>query len=210
MADKANREGVAERCADPAVHKGLEVDLTLIDSYDRLLTDVALHSVKSAKHHDANPFYRLRSLPGVGKILALGLLYEIHDIDRFPSVQDCVSSCRLSKCAKEAAGKRYGPSGTKRGNASLKWAFAAAAALCLRQNPEAQKDGATLEKKPGKGKALTILAHQLARTVYYRLKRVRVFDMPTCLHSERAERVSLTPHWPRRGSACLTRAVRLG
>jgi hypothetical protein len=34
-----------------------------------------------------------------------------------------------------------------------------------------------MEKKHGKGKALTVLAHKLARAVYYILKRQTVFDM---------------------------------
>jgi len=182
IAYKANRDGVAERFADPAVQKSMEVDLALIDYYDRLLTDLELHIVKSAKQHDANTFYRLRSVPGVGKILALVLLYEIHDIHRFPSVQDCASYCRLVKCAKESAGKRYGTSGKKLGNAYLKWALSEAAALFLRKNPKAQQYLAKLEKKHGKGKALTILAHKLARAVYYMLKRETVFDMDLFLH----------------------------
>jgi transposase len=173
---------VAERFADPAVHKSLEVGLALIGYDDHLLTDLALYIVKSAKQHDANTFYRLRSVPGVGKILALVLLYEIHEIHRFPRVQDFVSYCRLVKCAKESAGKRSGTSGKKIGNASLTWAFAEAAALCLRKHPEAQKYLANLEKKHGKGTALTILAHKLARAVYAMLKRETVFDMPTFLH----------------------------
>jgi transposase len=68
IADKANRGGVAERFADPAVHKSIEVDLALITSDDQLLTDLELSIVKTAKHHDAHTFYRLRSVPGVGKI----------------------------------------------------------------------------------------------------------------------------------------------
>ena len=36
IASKANRDGVAERCADPAVHKSIAVDLALITSYDEL------------------------------------------------------------------------------------------------------------------------------------------------------------------------------
>jgi transposase len=182
IAYKANRAGVAERFADPAVQKSMEVDLALIDYYDRLLTDLELHIVKSAKQHDVHTFYRLRSIPGVGKILALVLLYEIHDIRRFPRVQDFVSYCRLVKCAKESAGKRYGTSGKKIGNAYLKWAFSEAAALFLRNNPAAQKYLARLEKKHGKGKALTILAHKLARAVYYMLTRAMVFDMNIFLH----------------------------
>jgi transposase len=176
IAYKANRAGVAERFADPAVHKSIEVDLALITHYDELLRDVELTILNTAKHHDANTLYLLQTVPGIGKILSLVLLYEIHDIDRFPRVQDFVSYCRLVKCAKESAGKRLGTAGTKIGNAHLKWAFSEAAVLFLRDHPPAQKYLARLEKKHGKGKALTVLAHKLARAVYYMLKRHVVFD----------------------------------
>jgi transposase len=176
IAYKANRDGVAERFADPAVQKSIEVDLALITYDDELLRDVELTLVNTAKHHDANTLYLLQTVPGIGKILSLVLLYEIHDIDRFPRVQDFVSYCRLVKCAKESAGKRLGTSGTKIGNAHLKWAFSEAAVLFLRDHPPAQKSLARLEKKHDKGKALTVLAHKLARAVYYMLKRHVVFD----------------------------------
>jgi transposase len=106
LAYKANRDGVAERFPDPAVQKSVEVDLTLIAYYDQLLSDVELTIVQTAKQHHAQTLYRLQSIPGIGKILSLVLLYEIHDITRFPRIQDFVSSCRLVKCAKESAGKR--------------------------------------------------------------------------------------------------------
>jgi transposase len=177
LAYKANRAGVAERFPAPAVQQSIEVDLALIDVYDRLLTDLELSIVKTAKQHDANTFYRRRSVPGIGKSLSLVWLYEIQDIRRFPRVQEFVSSCRLVKCARESAGKRYGTSGKKIGNAYLKWAFSEAAVLFLRDNPAGQKQLARLERKHGKGKALTILAHRLARAVYYMLKREQAFDM---------------------------------
>jgi transposase len=177
IAYKANRTGVAERFADPAVQKSMEVDLTLIDHYDRVLNDLELSILNTAKQHDAQTLYLLQTVPGIGKILSLVLLYEIHAINRFPRVQDFVSYCRLVKCAKESAGKRYGTSGTKIGNAYLKWAFSEAAVLFLRANPAGQKYLARVEKKHGKGKALTILAHKLARAVYYMLKRPTAFEM---------------------------------
>src|ERR687887_971983 len=105
IAYKANRDGVAERFADPAVQKTIEVDLALIDHYDRLLREMELTILKTAKQHNAQALYRLQSVPGIGKILSLVLLYEMHDITRFPRVQHCVSSCRLVKCAKASAGK---------------------------------------------------------------------------------------------------------
>ena len=91
MASKTHRDGVAERFADPAVHKSIEVDLALITSYDALLRDVELTIVNTAKHHDANTLYLLQTVPGIGKILSLVLLYDIHQIDRFPRVQDFAS-----------------------------------------------------------------------------------------------------------------------
>jgi len=183
IAYKANRDGVAERFPDPAVQKSIEVDLALIGHYDHLLRDVELSVLKTAKQHDANTLYLLRTVPGIGEILSLVLLYEIHNIERFPRVQDFVSYCRLVKCAKESAGKRYGTSGTKIGHAYLKWAFSEAAVLFLRNNPTGQKYLARLEKKHGKGKALTILAHKLARAVYYMLKRGVAFDLNTFFQS---------------------------
>jgi transposase len=105
----------------------------------------------------ADAFYRLRSVPGIGKILALVILYEIHDIERFPAVQDFVSYARLVKCAKESAGKRHGTSGKKIGNVHLKWAFSEASVLFLRANPKGQRYVDKLTAKHGKAKALSIL-----------------------------------------------------
>jgi len=153
LADKANRAGGAARFPDPAVQKSLAVALALLDHDDRLRRDTALTSLKTAQPHDANPLYRLRTVPGLGESLRLGLLYEMHDLARFPRGQDCVSSCRLVKCAKEAAGQRSGTSGTTIGQASLKWAVSAAAVLCLRANPVGQKSLTRLENKHGQGKA---------------------------------------------------------
>jgi transposase len=181
LAYKANRQGVAERFPEPAGHKSIEVDLMLIDHDDQLLRDMELCILKTAKQQDSNTLYLLRTIPGIGAILSLVLLYEIHDIQRFPRVQEFVSYCRLVKCARASAGKRYGTSGAKIGNAALKWAFSEAAVLFLRANPTGQKYLARVEKNHSKGKALTLLAHKLARAVYYMLKRPTAFDMATFL-----------------------------
>jgi transposase len=177
IAYKKNREGVAEHFTDQSVRKSIEMDLALIDHYDKLLTEVELYITKIAKVHDVNAFHRLRSVPGIGKILALVILYEIHDIERFPTVQDFVSYARLVKCSKESAGKRYGFSGAKIGNVHLKWAFSEASVLFLRGNPAGQRYVERLTTQHGKAKALSILAHKLGRAVYYMLKREKAFDM---------------------------------
>jgi len=183
IAYKANREGVADRFTDLAVQKNIAVDRALITYDDKLLSDLELYILKTAKQHDANTLSRLQTVPGIGNILRLVLLYEIHDIARFPRGQDCASYGRLVTCAKESAGKRLGTSGKNIGNAHLKGAFSEATALFLRNNEPGQKYLARLENKHDKGKALIILAHQLARAVYDMLKRKTVLEMDSFLHT---------------------------
>ena len=58
-------------------------------------------------------------------------------------------------------GRRKGGHGRKIGNVYLKWAFSEAAALFLRYNPLGQTLFMRLERKHGKGKAMTLLAIRL-------------------------------------------------
>jgi hypothetical protein len=71
IAYRVTLAGVAGCCADPAVQRSIEVDLALIIYDDELLRGLAWSIVKSSNQHEANTFYRLRSIPGVGKLLAL-------------------------------------------------------------------------------------------------------------------------------------------
>ena len=153
------------------------MDLALIDQYDTLILDLELTIVREAKRHDAGAFHRLRSVPGIGKVLALTILYEIHDVTRFDRVQAFASYARLVKCARESSGKRLGTGGAKMGNVHLKWAFSEAAVLFLRHTKDGQKMLAGIEKKHGKGKALSSLAHKIGRAVFYMLSRGTVFSM---------------------------------
>jgi transposase len=177
LAYKGNRAGVEDHFPEPRVRKTIELGVSLIDHYDKLLSEVELSITRTAKRHDAQSFARLQSVPGIRQILALVILYEIQDIARFPRVQDFLSYGRLVKCAKESAGKRYGLSGKKIGNPQLTWAFSEAAVLFLRQNKLGQDYFAKLERKHGKGTALTVLAQKLARAVYFMLTRHQAFDL---------------------------------
>jgi len=177
LAYPANRDGVSAHFSDPSVRKSIDVDLALIDQYDTLVVDLELTIVREATRHDADAFHRLRSVPGIGKILALTILYEIHDVTRFDRVQEFASYARLVKCVKTSGGKKLGTGGAKMGNVHLKWAFSEAAVLFLRHTKEGKTLLAGIEKKHGKGKALSILAHKIGRAVFYMLSRGTVFSM---------------------------------
>jgi hypothetical protein len=144
---------------------------------------VALELVQTAKAHDAHTVDRRRSIPGVGQLLALGLRYESHAMQRCPRVQAFVSDGCLVTCAKDSAGNRDGTSGQTLGPADRTWAFSEAAVRCLRHNPAGQQDRARVVKQPGQGKALTGLAHTWARAVYDLCTRDTAFALDTFLHA---------------------------
>jgi len=171
LAAKAKREGVAEHFPAPRVRKTLEVDSSLIDPYAKFLGEVELYLTRRAKAHAGPTFARLHSVPGIGQILALVLVYEIPAMRRFPRVHEFGSSCRRGKGAKESKGKRLGTAGQKMGTVQLRWACAEAAVLFLRQSQPGKESVAKLDHKHGKATALTVLAHQLGRAVYSRRTR---------------------------------------
>jgi transposase len=106
LAYQAHRDGVAARFPDRAGQKSREVDLALLGYDEPLLRDLEWPSVKAAQQHDAHTLSLLQTVPGIGNILSLVLLDASHAIQRFPSGQDVVSSCRLVTCAKASAGTR--------------------------------------------------------------------------------------------------------
>jgi hypothetical protein len=87
----------------------------------------------------------------------------MHAVDRLPTVQAGVSSCRLGKGAQASAGPRVGPAGKNIGTAPLTWTLSEAAALGLRTTPAGQKSLARLAQQHAKGPALPSWAPQLAR-----------------------------------------------
>ncbi len=176
IAKPQNREGIAERFEDPAVQNMIATDFAVITAYDPIIAKMERDIISMANHHDPVAYALLKSIPGIGKILGLVILYEIETIKRFPSVQDFVSYCRLVKSIKESNGKRYGSSGKKIGNAHLKWAFSEAAVLFLKGNEPGKRYLNRLTAKHGKGKALSILAHKLGRAAYFMLKNKEPFD----------------------------------
>jgi hypothetical protein len=67
--------------------------------------------------------------------------------------------------------------GKKIGNVHLKWAFSEAAVLFLRHNPKRPAAVGPAGKETRQGKVLTVLAHKLARAVYFMLRREKAFEL---------------------------------
>jgi len=174
----ANRSAsLADRFADPSTKLAVTADLGLIDAYDEQIAELERHLVRHAKVDDPVTFGLLRTVPGIGPILGLTLLYEIDAIGRFPEPGHFLSYSRLVRCVHESAGKKKGSGGKKVGNAHLKWAFSEAACLMIRSCLPVKSWVQRQEKKKGKKKALAILEAKIGRTVYHLWRKQVPFDV---------------------------------
>src|SRR4029077_1563718 len=81
----ANRAelNIAERFDDKNVQQSAAANLALTDCLDEQIAHLELYLVRTAKVEDVQTYHRLQTIPGVGKVLALILLYEVHNILRF-------------------------------------------------------------------------------------------------------------------------------
>lgn len=174
LAHHKNREALALPFEDSAVVRMLEADLEMIGQLTTQIHNLESYISSRVKLKGDIGFNiaLLQSIPGIGPVLSATILYEMHDVKRFPSVQDFVSYCRLIKPQKTSAGKSKGGvrGASKIGNHHLRWAFAEAAVLSLRTAQGKQIYESLCRKHP-KPKALAVLAHKIARSVYFILLR---------------------------------------
>jgi transposase len=178
LTHEKNRTALVLPFADPTAVRMVQSDLDMVAHLTKLVNklEIYIDSLRFEKEDIGMKLALLRSVPGIGRVLSATILYEIEDIDRFPSVQDFISYCRLIKPKKTSAGKVTGSGGSKIGNHHLRWAFAEAVMIHLRDDARGKLYLQRLLKKHPKGKAMSILAAKLARAVYFILKRSKSFD----------------------------------
>jgi len=122
----------------------------------------------------------LKSVPGIGEVLAIVILLETGDIARFARVGNFASYARCVDSVRTSNGKKKGEGNTKNGNAYLVWALIEAANFARRFSTEAKR---FFDKKQAKTNAVVAtkaLAHRLARANYPIMKENKPFDVKRC------------------------------
>ncbi|MDD1794804.1 transposase [Enterovibrio sp. ZSDZ42] len=87
----SSREDVRNRFNEPAINRNIDIALNMIGFYTKELPHVECFIEKNAKQHNPRDYLLLQTVPGIGRILALTILYEIGNIQRFPFVQHFAS-----------------------------------------------------------------------------------------------------------------------
>jgi transposase len=122
-------------------------------------------------------FCFLKSVPGIGQILALTIMLETGDIKRFRSVGNYAWYCRCVGSQKLSNGKRKGSGNTKNGNKYLAWAFVEAANFAVRYQPRIRRFYQRKKAKSHGVLAIKAVAHKLCRACYYIMKDRVAFDL---------------------------------
>jgi len=143
----------------------VKANLSVMGSADEQ-TEILEHRVTELVK--LRPQFRfLKTVPGIGEILALTIMLETGDIRRFASVGNFASYCRCVGSQKISNGKKKGKGNTKNGNKYLAWAFVEAANFAIRFNSRIKS---FYQRKKAKTKgvvALKAVAHKLCRACYY-------------------------------------------
>jgi transposase len=122
-------------------------------------------------------FSFLKTVPGIGQVLALTIMLETGEIQRFPTVGDYASYCRCVGSQKLSNGKKKGKGNTKNGNKYLAWAFVEAANFAVRYSSRIKSFYQREKAKSHGVLAIKAVAHKLCRACYYIVKDQVAFDV---------------------------------
>jgi len=143
----------------------VKANLSVMSSADKqvqILEQIVTQRVKLRPQ-----FCFLKTVPGIGQILALTIMLETGDIRRFATVGNYASYCRCVGSQKVSNGKTKGKGNTKNGNKYLAWAFVEAAHFAIQFNSRIKSFDQRKKAKTKGVVAIKAVAHKLCRACYY-------------------------------------------
>lgn len=166
---------ILEMCAGDvvralAIRSNLAV-LRCLDEQTRGLERTVLAQAKLRPEFD-----KLLTVDGIGKILAMTIMYETGTMERFEEVGQFASYARCVGSSRWSNDKKKGEGNRKNGNKYLAWAFVEAAHFAVRYNERIRRFHQRKKAKRNAAVAVKAVAHKLARACYHVLKDDAPFD----------------------------------
>jgi transposase len=150
---------------------------TILEEYIGLAKLRRLLEKQINEHLETNADYKhLRTIPGIGPIVALTVLSEAGDLRRFSHYRKFLKYCGFDLSTSQSGTQRGTPQLSKRGNARLRCAFwmAARAAVAMRRNGFRKKFDDYTKRDPQnldlRRKAYSAVAAKMARVSYGLIK----------------------------------------
>jgi len=161
-------EEIKARFDDPYTVQTLWAMVQLIRKQDilaRSLEDKVLEHVRLF-----DPYDRLLTLPGVGRILGITIMLETGPIGRFATAGQYASYCRTVPSRRESNQKKKGENNRKNGNRYLGWAYVEAANFAQRYDPVVRRWFQRKLVRSCRVVAIKALACKLSKAAYYILR----------------------------------------
>ena len=166
---RVDEEEVLRWFKHPGIRASLELELERIRIYSRELNTVEKYILSTVKNKPI--FDHLQTIPGIGKILALTIYYEVGEIARFESAKQFCSYARVVPGIAQSGNAIRRGRASKQGNPHLKWAFNQAAGIAIRHygyvRKFREKHLARRRSKARRIVSLSIVAHKLAIGAYH-------------------------------------------
>jgi len=136
------------------------------------IEDVVLGEVELRPEYE-----KLTTVPGIGKILALTIMLETGEINRFKKVGNYTSYCRCVKSSRTSNEKTKGENNRKNGNRYLNWAYIEASNFMRRHCPEAKRWHQRKAARSQQVVATKALASKICKACYFIIKDQVDFDL---------------------------------
>jgi transposase len=169
----------------PETRRSVEEQLKLLDRLEEQIRDMAARIAAVVETTPEMGF--IRTLPGVGPVLASVIALEIGTIDRFRSPQSLASYAGLVPRVRSSGGKTFFGQVRPDVNRYLKWAFVEVAnGMALRQKVWGRRHAVQLylrlKERRGHPKAVVAVARHLAEATYWMLKKQEAYRDPGFVH----------------------------
>ncbi len=172
---KLTEEDLKKYFSDETIILAAKSNLLVMQCIDEQVNATEKEVLKRARLSEV--YEKLLTVDGIGKILALTIMMETGEINRFRQVGNYASYCRCVNSKKISNGKKKGENNRKNGNRYLAWAYVEAANFAIRFNPIIKKYYQKKKAKTSNVVAIKTIAHKLARACFYILKDGVNFDV---------------------------------
>jgi len=171
-----DEEAILQACGSDKVRAlAIESNLQVLRCLDEQIARLERETLKCAKLKPE--FDKLLSVDGIGKILAMTIMYEAGTMDRFAKVGRFASYARCVGSSRWSNGKKKGEGNRKNGNKYLAWAFVEAANYAVRFSDRIRRFHQRKKAKTNNVVAIKAVAHKLARACYHVLKDQESFNV---------------------------------
>ena len=168
-------ETVERHLPEPNLGLAVQANVAVIEPLTEQIALLERQAKRQARRKPA--FRQLKTVAGIGEILALTILLETGDIQRFARPGQYASYCRCVKSERRSNDKKKGEGHRKAGNKYLAWAFVEAAHFAVRYHAPVQRFYQRKRARTNGIVAIKAVANKLARASFYVMRDGVPFEM---------------------------------